>query len=113
MGSGASVSADYGLSGSLRAEIRFGWPLAGFERCLGDACREQQERLIREWSEDYLVPLLDELSGDAAVVNGVGVDSHYEPFVKASTSDIYMADLTLAVCRRQPKRGPWRECSAP
>eukprot|EP00966_Prymnesium_polylepis_P242667 5611950-Prymnesium_polylepis.1 len=35
----------------MRAELRFGWPLRGFERCSGAECEAQQEEKLRQWVE--------------------------------------------------------------
>ena len=40
----------------LRAELRFGWPIAGYERCSGEECRELQEKELQSWVERELNP---------------------------------------------------------
>ena len=96
---GQGLTGDFGLSGRLRGELRFGWPLAGFERCLGEECRAEQESLILQWTEETLIPLLSQIEGESAPVqtDGVRFSSHFPPYVGVkTTAEIVGADLALA-----------------
>ena len=48
-------------------QVRFGWPLGGFERCWGAECRATQERRMTQWSEEQVMPLLFALEKEGAV----------------------------------------------
>ena len=86
---------DFGVTSRLRAEVRLGWPLAGYERCHGEECREQQEISMLEWMNQHLIPKLAELTGAAA--EGVRVSFDFGPYVEATEkAEVVGSDLTLA-----------------
>ena len=94
-----SEGGDLGaMTGTLRAQIRLGWPLRGYENCVGSECVEQQEALLLAWTQSVLVPKLEALEKATRKADGgVKVRHHFEPHVEAvQTAEVVGSDMALA-----------------
>ena len=65
-----SAGGDYGsMTGTLRAQLRLGWPLRGYENCVGEMCVEQQNALLLTWAQATLVPKLEALDAPTWLID--------------------------------------------
>ena len=98
---GRAPAGESGMNARLRATLRFGWPLRGFERCRSAQCNAEQEELLERWSFEVLGPKLEKLG---RVASGVDMGYSFEPLVAATEAyEIISTDLTLAML-------PWPLC---
>ena len=61
---GGGRNTSQARSRQMRAQIRLGWPLQGFERCSTAVCRAEQEAKVSDWATSTLAPLLEELRAE-------------------------------------------------
>jgi hypothetical protein len=97
---GGGRNTSQARSRQMRAQIRLGWPLQGFERCSTAVCRAEQEAKVSDWATSTLAPLLEELRAEEP--NGVQLEYDFEPITRRAmavvlTSDLILAGMPLAV----------------
>ena len=93
-GGGNSSEALRARSRQMRAQIRLGWPLQGYERCSTAVCRAEQEAKVSVWATSTLEPLLEGLRAEEP--KGVQLDYEFAPITRRAMAGVLTSDLILA-----------------